>query len=75
MRTRPADGSIVYLKDVARVELGKFDYTVNAFVNGKPAAFLLIYQAPGANALETYEGINQGIGGIEKNISKGYRLS
>ncbi len=56
VRNRPAEGSIVYLKDVARVELGKFDYTINAFANGKPAAFVLIYQAPGANALETYKG-------------------
>src|SRR5215813_11641357 len=36
VRNRPSEGSIVYLKDVARVELGKFDYTINAFVNGKP---------------------------------------
>ncbi|HEX5024429.1 MAG TPA: multidrug efflux RND transporter permease subunit [Agriterribacter sp.] len=56
VRTRPSDGSIVYLKDVARVELGRFDYGINAMVNGgKPASFLLIYQAPGANALETYK--------------------
>ena len=61
MRTRPADGSIVYLKDVARVELGKFDYTSNAFVNGKPAAFVLVYQAPGANALDTYNGVNKAL--------------
>ncbi|MEO8582775.1 MAG: efflux RND transporter permease subunit, partial [Flavitalea sp.] len=54
VRTRPVDGSIVYLKDVARVELGRFDYTSNAFVNGQPGAFLLIYQAPGANAIDTY---------------------
>lgn len=59
VRSRPADGSIVYLKDVARVELDRFDYSINSFVNGKPAAFLLIYQAPGANALETYEGITK----------------
>ena len=57
VRSRPSDGSIVYLKDVARVELGKFDYTVNAFVNGKPCAFVLVYQAPGANALDTYKGV------------------
>ncbi|GAB3431470.1 efflux RND transporter permease subunit [Niabella aquatica] len=57
VRTRPADGSLVYLKDVAKVELGKFDYSGNAFVNGSPSAFLLIYQAPGANTLSTYEGI------------------
>ncbi|WP_346236792.1 efflux RND transporter permease subunit [Niabella insulamsoli] len=57
VRSRPAEGSVVYLKDVAKVELGKFDYSINAFVSGKPAAFLLVYQAPGANALDTYEGI------------------
>lgn len=57
VRNSPATGSLVYLKDVARVELGVFDYSANSFVNGKPASFLLIYQAPGANALDTYEGV------------------
>lgn len=71
VRTRPADGSIVYLKDVARVELGKFDYGINAFVeNGKPAAFLLIYQAPGANALDTYEGINKALDNLRETFPK-----
>jgi len=57
VRSIPSRGSIVYLKDVARVELEKFNYNNNAFVNGKRAAFMLIYQAPGANALDTYRGI------------------
>ncbi len=70
VRTRPANGSIVYLKDVARVELGKFDYGTNAFVNGKPAAFVLIYQAPGANALETYEGVNKALEELKKTFPK-----
>jgi HAE1 family hydrophobic/amphiphilic exporter-1 len=70
VRTRPADGSIVYLKDVAAVELGKFDYTINAFVNGKPAAFLLVYQAPGANALDTYKGINNALDEMRKTFPK-----
>ena len=52
-----SSGGLVYLKDVARVELGVFDYTNNAYVNGKPASFVLVYQAPGANALDTYEGV------------------
>ncbi|HEV7332326.1 MAG TPA: multidrug efflux RND transporter permease subunit [Flavisolibacter sp.] len=55
VRNSPSTGSLVYLKDVARVELGVFDYNSNAFVNGKPATFLLVYQAPGANALDTYD--------------------
>ncbi|MCR6720614.1 MAG: multidrug efflux RND transporter permease subunit [Chitinophagaceae bacterium] len=70
VRTRPADGSIVYLKDVARVELGKFDYTANAFVNGKPAAFVLIYQAPGANALDTYEGVVNALADMKQQFPK-----
>ncbi|MBP7557126.1 MAG: multidrug efflux RND transporter permease subunit [Chitinophagaceae bacterium] len=70
VRTRPSDGNIVYLKDVARVELGKFDYTANAFVNGKPAAFVLIYQAPGANALDTYEGIKKALAEMKKTFPK-----
>ncbi|RYF52735.1 MAG: hydrophobe/amphiphile efflux-1 family RND transporter, partial [Cytophagaceae bacterium] len=70
VRTRPTDGTIVYLKDVARVELGKFDYGSNAYVNGKPAAFVLIYQAPGANALDTYEGITAALGELKKSFPK-----
>lgn len=68
VRTRPADGNIVYLKDVARVELGKFDYTSNAFVNGKPAAFVLVYQAPGANALDVYKGVNNTLSEMKKTF-------
>ena len=57
VRNTGATGGLVYLRDVARVELGVFDYNSNSFVNGKPASFLLIYQAPGANALDTYDGL------------------
>jgi HAE1 family hydrophobic/amphiphilic exporter-1 len=70
VRTRPADGSVVYLKDVARIELGKFDYTINAFANGKPAAFVLIYQAPGANALDTYRGVNKALDELRKTFPR-----
>ena len=70
VRTRPADGSIVHLKDVARVELGKFDYTINAFANGKPASFVLIYQAPGANVLDTYRGVNKALEELRKTFPK-----
>ena len=70
VRTVPAIGTIVYLKDVARVELGKFDYGSNAFVDGKPAAFVLIYQAPGANALETFDGINKALTELKKTFPK-----
>lgn len=70
VRTVPATGTIVYLKDIARVELGKFDYGSNAYVSGKPAAFILIYQAPGANALETFEGIKNAMVELKKSFPK-----
>lgn len=53
VKTDPVNGRLVYLKDVARVELGKFTFSSNSFVDGKRATYLLIYQAPGSNALET----------------------
>jgi HAE1 family hydrophobic/amphiphilic exporter-1 len=68
VRSNPADGSIVYLKDVARVELGRFDYGINAYANGKPASFLLVYQTPGANALDTYKSLMTMIEGMRKNF-------
>jgi len=70
VKTQPTTGTIVYLKDVARVELGKFDYASNAYVDGKPAAFVLIYPAPGANALETFAGINKTLEELRKTFPK-----
>lgn len=70
VRSAPEEGSVVYLRDVARVELGKFDYGVNAFVAGKPAAFVLIYQAPDANALDTYEGVMKALTEMKKTFPK-----
>ena len=47
------DGSVVRLHDVARVELGASDYSVEARLNGKPVAGLGIKLTPTANALAT----------------------
>ncbi|EHG7583332.1 efflux RND transporter permease subunit [Citrobacter sedlakii] len=48
-----SDGSVVRLKDVARIELGGENYNVVARINGKPASGLGIKLATGANALDT----------------------
>src|ERR1700754_4167617 len=57
VKTIPSTGALVYLKDVARVELGKFTFSSNSFVDGTRASYLQIYQAPGSNALETAQGV------------------
>ncbi|HEY4967220.1 MAG TPA: efflux RND transporter permease subunit, partial [Puia sp.] len=68
VRSNPADGSIVYLRDVARVQLGKFSYASNSFVDGKRASYLLVYQAPGSNALATAEGVYAAMDELKKSF-------
>jgi hydrophobic/amphiphilic exporter-1 (mainly G- bacteria), HAE1 family len=58
VRARPDQG-ILRLKDVARVELGAQNYNVIGRLNGKPAALVAIYLAPGANAVTTAAGVRQ----------------
>jgi len=70
VRSNPAQGSIVYLKDVARVQLGKFSYASNSFVDGKRASYLLIYQAPGSNSLKTAEGVYNAMDALKKYFPK-----
>lgn len=54
-----ADGSIVRLRDVARVELGAQSYNVRSHIDGRPAGMMGIYQLPGTNALETVKGVRK----------------
>jgi HAE1 family hydrophobic/amphiphilic exporter-1 len=56
LRSNP-DGSILHLKDVARLELGSQTYNLNGRFNGKPAAVLAVYQLPGSNAVETAKNV------------------
>ncbi|RAV98494.1 efflux RND transporter permease subunit [Pseudochryseolinea flava] len=70
VRTNPAQGNMVYLKDIARVELAKFNYGNNPFVMGKPSAFMLLYLAPGANALETNQGVTKALGELKQSFPK-----
>jgi len=68
VKANPATGELVYLRDVARVELGKFTFSSNSFVDGKRASYLQIYQAPGSNALETANGIYKALATLKKSF-------
>ena len=52
-----ADGEVVRLADVARIELAAGDYTLRARLDGKNAAAIGIFQAPGANALQIRDAV------------------
>jgi len=68
VKTNPGTGKMVYLKDVARVELGKFTFSSNSFVDGKKASILLVYQTPGSNALETANNIYSAMNQLKKTF-------
>ena len=58
LRANP-DGSLVRLKDVARIELGSQTYDMVGRLNGKPAAVLALYQLPGTNAIAAVDGVKK----------------
>lgn len=66
VRTIPATGQLVYLKDVARVELGKFTFSSNAFVDGNRCSTIQVYQSPGSNALQTAENVYAELNKLKK---------
>ena len=68
VRTKPEDGSVVYLKDVARVQLGQFDFSRYNTTNGQPTTLLLINQTPGGNALQTANGIYATMDALQKKF-------
>lgn len=51
------DGSIVRLKDVARIELGGQSYAQRSHLGGQPSSTIGVYQAPGSNALAVVNGV------------------
>ncbi len=53
------DGSVVRLKDVARVELGAQTYNIQGKLNGEPSAVMAIYQLPGSNAIDAANRVKQ----------------
>ncbi|MGC1401497.1 MAG: multidrug efflux RND transporter permease subunit [Thermodesulfobacteriota bacterium] len=63
-----SDGSIVRLKDVARIELGTQTYTINGRIDGRPAGIMAIYQLPGSNALATVQAIKKLMGDAKKRF-------
>jgi len=76
VRSNP-DGSVVRLKDVARIELGALNYQQSSRVNGQPSAIIAIFQAPGSNALAVASGIKTTIEELKRRFPNDldYRIS
>ena len=66
-----ANGSIIRLKDVARVSLEASSYNTESGINGENAAVLGIYMLPGANAMEVAENVKKAMEEISENFPEG----
>jgi HAE1 family hydrophobic/amphiphilic exporter-1/multidrug efflux pump len=71
VRANP-DGSLLRLKDVARVELGSKDYEFKGRVNGKSATLVGIFLQPGANALATANLVGAEMNRLKQRFPQGF---
>jgi HAE1 family hydrophobic/amphiphilic exporter-1 len=71
------DGRVTRVRDIARVELGADTYTTNAYLDGKVATAIGIFQRPGSNALATAAGVIKTMDELAKSFPSGlaYRVA
>ncbi len=70
-----SDGSVLKIKDVARVELGAQNQDTESSLSGKPAVAIGIYLAPGANAVQTAAAVNATLVRVGKRFPEGLKTA
>ncbi len=69
-----ADGSVLRVKDIADVELGRESYGFHGEADGLPGVMFIIYQVAGANATEVNQEISQLIDNLSKDLPEGMKF-
>lgn len=69
------NGSIVRLKDVARIDLGSQNYGGSSRLNNRPAATIAVYQSPGANAMAVADKVYAELDRLSKRFPPGLEYS
>ena len=75
LRTDNNGAAIVRLKDVGHAELGAKDYSIRAKVDGKTSSAIIVYQQPGANAIETSANVRALIDQIQLSFPDGLKYN
>jgi multidrug efflux pump len=68
-----ADGEVTYLKDVSRTELGARNQDTLSRLDGRPSSGVVVFLLPGANALDTGDGIKAKMRELEARFPRGLR--
>jgi hydrophobe/amphiphile efflux-1 (HAE1) family protein len=71
VRANSAQGSLVRLRDVARIELGSLLYSTSAFQNDNPTIFIGVFQMPGSNALQLQKAVEDKMLQLSAQFPKG----
>ncbi|SDR33682.1 hydrophobic/amphiphilic exporter-1, HAE1 family [Rhizobiales bacterium GAS113] len=71
VRADASGGSVVRLRDVARIELGALQYGSSAFLNEKPTIVIGVFQMPGSNALDLQQHVQDKMLELSKRFPKG----
>ncbi len=72
IRANP-DGSVLRVRDVARVELGAATMDTESRLNGRPTVTMGIYLAPGANAVAVAQSVRDTLKGLSERFPEGVR--
>lgn len=70
-----ANGDVLYLKDIADVELGKVTYDYASSLNGKPGTMAIVFQTAGSNATEIINDCLQQVEIMKKDLPKGLEFA
>lgn len=68
-------GKILYLKDVAKIEMGAQSYTGTSIMNGKDAVAMAVYQTPGSNAQEIIDDLKAKLNELERDLPEGLKYN
>jgi HAE1 family hydrophobic/amphiphilic exporter-1 len=71
VRANAENGSVVRLRDVARIELGALQYASTAFFGDDPTVVLAVFQMPGSNALALQQAVSAKMEELSKRFPKG----
>ena len=66
-----ADGGVLRLRDVARIELGAGEYALRSLLNNKPAVAIAIFQAPGSNAIQLSDDVRAAMAEMKRDFPAG----
>ncbi|MGI8601398.1 MAG: efflux RND transporter permease subunit [Verrucomicrobiales bacterium] len=68
-------GQPVYLRDIARIELGASEYSLRSLLNNRPAVAIPIFQLPGSNAIELSDNVRRTMEELKENFPQGLDYS